>query len=287
MMRSLIITADDYGMHCSVNKAINEGIEAGLITSTNVMTGMPECNDAVKLREKFPQVSIGLHWTLTAGKPVSSPDSITSLVADNGEFHSYTVFRDRYRKGLISDSEIKAELTAQYKKFLDLCGEPDYWNTHQNVHVSFRLMQLFLELAKELKIKKMRSHQRIYVPSSNKAKLPITRRIIEPAKRIVINHWMKNAQKSGIAFPDGLIFPINPEKDREDIEYLINNIKWKNATCAELHIHPALQADCRYFGSITEQRVTEYELYTNRHTLDIIKSANLNLINFSVLNNNF
>lgn len=285
-MKSMIITADDYGMHAIVNKAIDHGIEAGLITSTNVMTGMPECQEAAKLRTSYPQVSIGLHWTLSAGKPVAPPEKISTLIAKDGEFYPYVAFCARYKKGLIKKSEIRIELLAQYKKFVELCGEPDYWNTHQNVHVDFKRMPLFLDLAKELKILKMRSHQRIDVPSSDKAKLPIKRRVLEPLKRVILNRWMKNAHKVGIASPDGLVFAINAEKDNNDIEYLFNNINWKNATCAELVIHPAQHERCKYFGRITDQRIKEYQIYTSENTLDVIKHANISLVNFSVLDKN-
>ena len=36
-MKQLIITADDYGMSRAVNDAIEAGMAAGLITTTNVM----------------------------------------------------------------------------------------------------------------------------------------------------------------------------------------------------------------------------------------------------------
>ena len=48
-MKKLIITADDYGMSKAVNDAIDAGIAAGLITTTNVMTNMPYYEEAVKL----------------------------------------------------------------------------------------------------------------------------------------------------------------------------------------------------------------------------------------------
>jgi predicted glycoside hydrolase/deacetylase ChbG (UPF0249 family) len=48
----LIITADDYGMSPAVNNAIEAGIEAGLITSTNVMTNMDYYKDAINLKKK-------------------------------------------------------------------------------------------------------------------------------------------------------------------------------------------------------------------------------------------
>lgn len=144
-------------------------------------------------------------------------------------------------------------------------------------------MQLFIELAKELKMNKMRPLQRIYVPSTDRAKSPIKRRLLEPLKRVILNHWMGNAHKAGIVSPDGVIFPINAVKDKNDIEYLFSNISWKNATCAEHVIHPAQHADCKYFGEITKQRIDEYRLYTNRHTLEVIKSAGINLVSFSKL----
>jgi len=40
-VRKLIATADDYGISEGVNEAIDAGIAAGLITSTNVMTKLP------------------------------------------------------------------------------------------------------------------------------------------------------------------------------------------------------------------------------------------------------
>lgn len=39
-MQKIIITADDYGMCDIVDAAINEGIENGMITTTNVLVNM-------------------------------------------------------------------------------------------------------------------------------------------------------------------------------------------------------------------------------------------------------
>ena len=44
-MQKIIITADDYGMCDAVDKAIEAGIENGIITTTNVMLNMEiQCN---------------------------------------------------------------------------------------------------------------------------------------------------------------------------------------------------------------------------------------------------
>ncbi len=82
-MRKMIVTADDYGMSRAVDDAIDAGIAAGLITSTNVMTNMPFYKDAVKLKNN-PKVSVGLHWVLACGNPVSPIEKIPTLVSENG-----------------------------------------------------------------------------------------------------------------------------------------------------------------------------------------------------------
>ena len=167
-MPQLIITADDYGMSNGVNRAIDAGFQAGIITSTNVMMNMPLCHEANVLKNRFPDVSVGLHWTLSgAGGPVSPINQVPTLVNEQGNFFPYADFRNRYRKGLIKNKEILIELKNQFTRFHELVGVPDYWNTHQNTHVDFGLYKQFVELAAELHIPAMRSHQRIYVPASD------------------------------------------------------------------------------------------------------------------------
>ena len=160
-MKIIIITADDYGMSAAVNKAIDEGIDCGIITSTNVMTNMPFYKDAIRLKET--NASVGIHWCLTCGYPVLPKEDIKSIVQENGEFYSYNDFRARFRQGQINHDDIVRELRAQHELFCELMGEPHYWNTHENCHVDFKIFQLFVQVAHELNIRKMRSHQRIYV----------------------------------------------------------------------------------------------------------------------------
>lgn len=241
-MKKLIITADDYGMSRAVNDAKDAGIEAGLITSTNVMTNMPLYKEAVKLK-KMTNISVGIHWVLACGKPVLSPDIIPTLVADNGEFYPYSEFRRRLRKKEISYEDIKKELIAQYNLYYEIMGVPDYWNTHQNTHVDFGIYRLFVDTAVELGIKKMRTHQRIYVDGSdNTNKMPFTWRLMEPFKSKIIDAWQKNAHKKGIFSPDGLICCLN-RMDINNLEYLFKNIKWKECTIGEYVIYPAIKND--------------------------------------------
>lgn len=275
-MKKLIITADDYGMSRAVNDAIDAGIDAGLITATNVMTNMPFYKEAAKLVAS-ENLSVGIHWVLACGKPVLPAGEIPTLVNENGEFYPYPEFRRRLRKKLISFADIKKELIAQYDLYYELMGQPDYWNTHQNTHVDFGIYRLFVDTAAELGIKKMRSHQRIYVKgSSNLHKLPLTWRLMEPLKVRILDVWQNNAHKKGIASPNGLLVCLNKE-DVNDLGYVFRNICCnENQTC-EYVIHPATKNDSPFFGKIVEQRIREYELFTSNKTRELIAESGIEL----------
>lgn len=278
-MKTLIITADDYGMSRAVNNAIDAGIEAGLITSTNVMTNMPLYKEAAKLKDK-DGLSVGIHWCLSCGNPVLPATEIPSLVTSAGEFYSYPEFRQRLRKKLIAYEDIKKELVAQYNLYVDLMGQPDYWNTHQNTHVDFGIYRLFVDTAVELGITKMRSHQRIYVPGSKEGVKPsLSWRILEPIKSRMLNVWQSNAHKKGIASPDGLICCLG-KNDVNSLEYVFSHIKWKKAAVGEYVIHPATENDSPYFGKIVEQRIREYEMFTSEGTKELICKANIKLTTY-------
>ena len=278
-MKKLIITADDYGMSEGVNEAIDAGIDAGLITATNVMTNMPFYKEAIRLKDK-KDVSIGLHWVLACGKPVLPAEKIPSLISPNGEFYTYPEFRRRLRRKQILYADIKNELFAQYNRYYELMGQPDYWNTHQNTHVDFGVYRLFVDTAAELGIDKMRSHQRIYVkPSDNSQRMPLKWRMLEPVKSKMLDVWQNNAHKKGMTSPDGLVVCLN-HSDINNLEYLFTNISWKNKSVGEYVIHPASKYDSPYFGKIVEQRIKEYEMFVSSRTKQMIEKANLELTTY-------
>ena len=278
-MKKLIVTADDYGMSSAVNRAIDAGAKIGLITSTNVMTNMDYYREAVKLKE-LENFSLGIHFTLSVGKPVCDACDVPTLVGEDGYFHTASNFKKLYRKGKISNDEIVKELKAQYKRYEELLGTPDYWNTHQNVHVDFKIFKLFVDTACELGIGRMRTHKRIYVTPSVKAnKRSLIWRITEPIKSRMLNSWQKNARKKGISSPDGIIVALN-KTDSKNPEYFFSNINWEDNSIGEFVIHPATEKDSPYFGKMVESRIEEYRLFSNPETKKIIESTGLKLSNF-------
>ena len=76
-MKQFIITADDYGMCSIVDKAIDDCASAGLLTSTNVLVNQDDLEAAKTLRNRFPNVSVGMHWNVTDGKPVCNKNEVS------------------------------------------------------------------------------------------------------------------------------------------------------------------------------------------------------------------
>lgn len=49
MKKRLIVNADDFGIHETVNKAVYRGFESGILTSTSIMAGGRAFDDAVAM----------------------------------------------------------------------------------------------------------------------------------------------------------------------------------------------------------------------------------------------
>ena len=171
-------------------------------------------------------------------------------------------------------------MVAQYRRYVEICGEPDYWNTHQNVHVYPEIYALFRDVSLELGIRKMRSHQRIYVPASNgKSDKSLIWTVTNPIKKRMLDRWQSGSAKLGVESPDGILVRMN-EKDKLNLPYLLGHIVWKANETAELIIHPATDTDCKYFGGITQGRVDEYRTFSDASVIETARKSGIEIVNF-------
>lgn len=261
-MPNLIITADDYGLHPAVNAAIEECLSAGALRSTCVMVNMPVASAVSSLRADFPSASVGIHWTLTLGKPVLPLSEVRSLVNTDGEFHTSHEFRKRWVYGQIRRSEIHNELRAQHERFLILAGQPDYWNTHQNVHVFPVLFQTFVTMGRELGIPAMRCHRRITVPLHTTPTRYYLRHPLHWLKGQIIANWSTVVEAQGVRMPAGMLEMPDAAPGKGELEQAVRKLPLGSLPKAmELVIHPATMAEGKVFGRLTESRVKEYQVF--------------------------
>lgn len=284
--RQLIITADDYGMCTMVDKAIDDCIEAGLLTSTNVVMNMEDLDAAKTLRTRFPDVSVGLHWNVTAGNPICNVSDVPSLIdPSTGNFWKVVKFIKRFKSGEIVKEELKKELLAQYNLFVELCGQPDYWNTHQNSSVDFATNKFFNRTAQELGLYKTRSQRRVYANQRFPSK-SLKDIIIELGKKIVFDIWFGyQIPSTGVKMPEGRVLYFDLSEKTRDIKNIGENIRWGNKRIVEMVIHPSISPDYPSFGTITHERVEEWKMFTSPETKQYLESVGLELVSFRVLDN--
>lgn len=247
-MRKLIITADDYGMCQIVNDAIDDCIEAGLVTSTNVLVNMEEASAAATLRSRYPDLSIGMHWNVTSGRPVSPISCVQTLVDPlTGEFYSVSQFIKRYKEGLISKIEVERELQAQYDIFQSLCGSADYWNTHENPALDFHTYSIFNKVALKNGIKSTRTFRRVYV--KDKRIYGVFANLKEFLKRLVLDVWFGVLiPMTGTKLPQGRVIYFDTKQKTESLQNVCENIRWGGKSVIELVIPPATSGECRFLG---------------------------------------
>lgn len=282
--KKLIITADDYGMCGIVNQAIEDCMLAGIVSSTNVIVNMGNFSCAKNLRERFPNVSIGIHWNITSGKPVSEKSTIPSLVDENGLFFPLKEFQKRYNSGLILDRDIKTELLNQYLLFCSICGNPDYWNTHQNSAINFKSFNVFNSVAHELGITRTRSFRRVYV---DERRIPggFKGRIIELCKKIVFEIWFGHIiPRKGTILPDGRLVYFDDFQKTSDLSYICERINWGKKEIVELVVHPAISPNHPFFGNLTDMRVLEWKMFSSEQTKNHLHDHNIQIVNFNHVN---
>jgi hypothetical protein len=112
--RILIIHADDFGMAHSVNRAIEQALENGWVTSASVMVPCPWFPEVVRWAHAHPQADLGLHlvldseWTGYRWGPVAPVDKVQSLLDKEGYFYD-----DPSLFAHVKLQDVRTELDAQ------------------------------------------------------------------------------------------------------------------------------------------------------------------------------
>lgn len=279
----LIITADDYGMCPAVNRAIEECLAAGALRATCVMANMPDYAEAALLRRMFPQTSIGIHWTLTLGEPAAQPEQVPDLLAPDGRFWPAPELRRRWLARQIAPAQIETELQAQYSRFVAVAGQPDFWNTHQNVHVLPGLFGLVVGVARRLGIPAMRSHRRITAPRHGSTLRYYLTHPLYWLKGQMIAHWVADAARQGMRMPAGVVSAPGFGPGKAAVEQIVARISWPYHAPAELVIHPATQVMPELFGGLTESRLREYEVFRDPALAQRLAAVGVQTVGFEAL----
>ena len=152
----LLIRLDDIGMNHSVNMAAEAVAKTGMPVSVSLQFACPWYQEAVEILKKYPNVSVGVHLTLTSEwknyrwGPVLGRTAVPSLVDSNGYFPQST---RAFAKSGYKMNEIEQELSAQIERALSSGLKISYIDPHMGIALSTpELRALTEKLARKYKL---------------------------------------------------------------------------------------------------------------------------------------
>ncbi len=176
MTARLILNADDFGLTPGINRAIAELHTAGALTSATLMANGPAFEDAVRIALAQPSLGVGCHVVLTDGTPVSSPESIPTLLGpDRKTFRpQLTHFIRDLLTGRIAEDEIEREALAQVRKLQRAGIRVTHLDTHKHSHIFPPVTRALVRVMQATSVAALRNP---FEPSHTASYAPMKRRM--------------------------------------------------------------------------------------------------------------
>ncbi len=250
----LILNADDFGLSESVNNGIVECFKSGVVTSTTIMMNQAGVAHAVQLYQQGLIPEVGLHFTVTAGKPLSPPFNVASLIDENG----YFLDRQTLMTKEVSEEEVYLELNTQYQAAINAGLTINHIDSHHFAGVYPPLKKAFIRFANDINLPVRRvdnivsGQESLFVatPDAFDARFFDTGVSFEQLKSILLEYKTK--------LPNGII---------------------------ELMCHPSSEhtSDLTELTSYRDMRVVEKNLLTSAELIDWLEEEGIECIGFNQL----
>lgn len=154
-MKKIIINADDFGLSNKVNRAIDSCFKNSIISSTTLLVNFPAYDEAVELAFQSSYVkSIGLHFNIVEGSPLSTKMKMSKTFCKNG----YFVYK-RNQSLFFSYKDIMAlrdECELQIRRMLSSGITPSHMDSHTHVHTEISIFLAIAPILKKYNIKNIR-----------------------------------------------------------------------------------------------------------------------------------
>jgi hopanoid biosynthesis associated protein HpnK len=163
----LIVTADDFGLHRSVNEAVERAHTEGILTAASLMVGASAAGDAIARARALPGLRVGLHLVLADGPSVLPPRAIPDLVDGGGRFGDRMV-RDGVRFFCLPRvrRQLALEIRAQFEAFAASGLQLDHVDAHKHFHLHPTILSLMLRIGRDFGLRAVRLPRETGPPAS-------------------------------------------------------------------------------------------------------------------------
>lgn len=230
-MRTIVITADDFGFSESVNEAVERGFREGVLRSASLMVAAPAAADAIARARRLPGLRVGLHVTVVQGQALLPAADIPHLVDLKGRFPDNLLAAAlRWFFDGASRRELGLEIAAQFAAFRATGLSLDHVDVHNHMHLHPSVLSEIL---------------RNLAPGEAAVRLPR-----EPLARaglagVLLAPWIAliraRLRRAGLAHNDWLLGV--RDSGRVDEACLLEYLDQLPVGDVEIHLHPAVTRD--------------------------------------------
>jgi chitin disaccharide deacetylase len=235
----LIITADDFGLHPSVNLAVERAYRDGVLSTASLMVGAPAAPDAVRRAHANPGLRVGLHLVLVDGRAMLPPAAIPDLVDTEGNFGRHMA-RAGVRFFLLPRvrRQLAAEIGAQFDAFARTGLHLDHVNTHKHFHLHPTVLSLIIDIGRPFGLRALRLPREQGAPVLLRPWIRLLERKLDAAG-IAHNDYLAGIRCSG----------------RFDEQALLATLNTLPCTgIGEIYLHPALDSGAAVAASAPAYR---------------------------------
>ncbi|MDD5326970.1 MAG: ChbG/HpnK family deacetylase [Phycisphaerae bacterium] len=282
--KRLIINADGYGFTYGNNRGILEVLAAGAVRSISVNSNFPAVEEIRLVAERFPDVSIGIHLNLSAGKPVCEPAEVSSLIDESGNFW-YRQFPTKALLGKLKTEHIRKELHAQIVRLKSFGIKISHWDSHQDRHLYLPFFKIALQVAAEHNIKKMRNHKRwLYADEVNAKRKALSFHLTHPRRFgsfIYCRGLMYYAKARGMQMADHFLSSGRGGNGKGKVDTWKKIFQFMPTGTSEITCHPGYPDETlRRYATMIDTRIKEAEALQDKSLLQSAADSGVELINF-------
>lgn len=288
-MRRLIINADDLGLTEGVNSAIFRAHNDGVVTSATLMANGAALQNAVaEIHAHAPsRLSIGCHLVLVDGEPLSTPETIPSLVKGTEFRRGIGELAIAARLGRLASVEIEAEATAQFSSLQTLGVRLSHFDAHKHSHMFPEILEPALRAAASCGIRAVRNPfepRKPFPLSMLLTNLNLLKRYIQvQALGSMQSSWRNIVRRHGLATPDGSLgIIVTGDMNEALLHCILENVP---AGTWELVCHPGYMDEslCSVRTRLRGSREQELALLTSPDTKRLIERLGIELISYAEL----
>jgi len=238
--KQVILNADDFGRSAGINAAVRKAHEQGMLTSTSLMITGEMANEAVEIARAHPDLAVGLHIVIVAGRAALPPARIPHLVDAQGRFSS-----DPVRAGLryffvrAARQELHSEIREQFERFAATGLPLAHVDGHVYMHLHPVALESIILLATEFGAQRIRIPRDDFALCISLDRSKLLQKAVTAAVYALLCRWsMRRLRRTSLRVTDrvyGLLQTGNMHQT-----YVQGVLRRLSVPSAELYFHPAM-----------------------------------------------